>query len=300
MKFIKAFFINFFKFLVVILAVGNLIALFVFEYKIPDFLQPAVSEFYPEEATTEIEEVPAMPTFQINSDPLSYSGNSSLNLLEGVSLVNTDGSISNSDIFVHIKTGTSLTQKIIEYTADTPHGQISAERKLELKNYSGPKLEIPDSLPAITEEQLDTILSAMPTDGTFYADDGYGKDITNAVTVEYTVDLNDPSIIHYIFSITNSFNDTVAISADLTLERTRPVILLSTDSVTIKRNEEFNPLEFIILAEDTDGTSLLQDVKIDGELNLRVPGRYTLTYTVTSDDKITSLPQTLTVIIQPD
>lgn len=300
MKFIKAFFINLFKFLVVMIAVGNLVALFIFEYKIPDFLRPALSEFYPEEVPTQVEEVPAKPMFQFTSDTLTYGGTSTLDLLDGVSLIKSDGSVSNLDIFVHIKTGSSLTQKIIEYTADTSQGQVTAERKLELKNYSGPKLEIPDSLPAITEEQLDTILSSMPTDGTFYADDGYGKDITNAVTAEYTVDLNDPSIIHYIFSITNSFNDTVAISADLTLERTRPVILLSNDSVTLKRNEEFNPLEFIILAEDTDGTSLLQDVKIDGELNLRVPGRYTLTYTVTSHDKITSLPQTLTVIIQPD
>lgn len=300
MKFIKTFFIYLFKFLVVMLAVGNLVALFIFEYKIPDFLRPALSEFYPEEVPTQVEEVPAKPMFQFTSDTLTYGGTSTLDLLDGVSLIKSDGSVSNLDIFVHIKTGSSLTQKIIEYTADTSQGQVSAERKLELKNYSGPKLKLPDSLPEITEEQLDTILSLMPTDGSFYADDGYGKDITNAVTTEYTVDLNDPSIIHYMFSITNSFNDTVAISADLTLERTRPVILLSNDSVTIKRNEDFNPLEFIILAEDTDGTSLLQDVKIDGELNLRVPGRYILTYTVTSHNKITSLPQTLTVIIQPD
>lgn len=300
MKFIKTFFIYLFKFLVVMLAVGNLVALFIFDYKIPDFLRPALSEFYPEQIPTQVEEVPAKPMFQFTSDTLTYDGTSTLDLLDGVSLIKSDGSVSNLDIFVHIKTGSSLTQKIIEYTADTSQGQVSAERKLELKNYSGPKLKLPDSLPEITEEQLDTILSLMPTDGSFYADDGYGKDITNAVTTEYTVDLNDPSTIHYVFSITNSFNDTVSVSADLTLQRTRPVILLSNDFITIERNTEFNPLEYIILAEDIDGTSLLQKVKIDGELNLRVPGQYTLTYTVTSDDKITSLPQTLTVVIQPE
>ena len=300
MKFIKTFFIYLFKFLVVMLAVGNLVALFIFDYKIPDFLRPALSEFYPEQIPTQVEEVPAKPMFQFTSDTLTYDGTSTLDLLDGVSLIKSDGVVSNLDIFVHIKTGSSLTQKIIEYTADTSQGQVSAERKLELKNYSGPKLKLPDSLPEITEEQLDTIVSLMPTDGSFYADDGYGKDITNAVTTEYTVDLNDPSTIHYVFSITNSFNDTVSVSADLTLQRTRPVILLSNDFITIERNTEFNPLEYIILAEDIDGTSLLQKVKIDGELNLRVPGQYTLTYTVTSDDKITSLPQTLTVVIQPE
>ena len=300
MKFIKTFFIYLFKFLVVMLAVGNLVALFIFDYKIPDFLRPALSEFYPEQIPTQVEEVPAKPMFQFTSDTLTYDGTSTLDLLDGVSLIKSDGVVSNLDIFVHIKTGSSLTQKIIEYTADTSQGQVSAERKLELKHYSGPKLKLPDSLPEITEEQLDTILSLMPTDGSFYADDGYGKDITNAVTTEHTVDLNDPSTIHYVFSITNSFNDTVSVSADLTLQRTRPVILLSNDFITIERNTEFNPLEYIILAEDIDGTSLLQKVKIDGELNLRVPGQYTLTYTVTSDDKITSLPQTLTVVIQPE
>lgn len=300
MKFIKAFFIYLFKFLVVMLAVANLIALFVFDYKIPDFLRPALSEFYSEEPSTQVEEVPAKPMFQFASDTLTYDGTKTLDLLDGVSLIKSDGSVSNLDIFVHIKTGSSLSKKIIEYSADTPQGQVTATRALELKNYNGPKLEIPDSLPAITEEQLQNILSYMPNDGSFYADDGYGKDISNAVTIEYAVDFNDPNIVHYVFSITNSFNDTVSVSADLTLERTRPVVLLSEDLVTIQRNAEFNPLEYIVLAADVDGTSLLQEVKIDGELNLRVPGQYTLTYTVTSDDKITSLPQTLTVVIQPE
>lgn len=300
MKFIKAFFINLFKFLVVVLAVGNLVALFVFDYKIPNFLRPALSEFYPEEPSTQVEEVPAKPTIQFASNTLTYDGSSTLDLLEGVSLIDSDGNVSSLDIFVHIKTGSSLTKKIIEYSADTAQGQVTASRALELENYSGPELKIPDTLPEVTEEQLGNILALMPKDGSFSADDGYGKDISNAVTVEYTVDQNDPSIIHYVFSITNSFNDTVSASADLTLERIRPVVLLNDSYVTIARNAEFNPLEYIVLAEDVDGTSLLQEVKIDGALNLRVPGQYTLTYTVTSDDDITSLPQTLTVVICPE
>lgn len=298
MKFIKAFFINLFKFLVVVLAIANLIALFIFEYEIPGFLRPVISEFYSEETSAQAEDVLEEPVFHFTTDTLTYDGTSTLNLLDGVSLTKSDGSVSNLDIFVHIKTGSSLTKKIIEYSADTPQGQVSATRNLELENYSGPVLQIPDTLPEITEEQLNTILSFMPKDGSFYAHDGYGKDISNSVTSDYTINLDDPSIIHYVFSVTNSFNDTVSVFADLTLNRTRPVVLLSDDFVTLEINAEFNPLEYIILAEDVDGTSLLQEVKVDGELNLRVPGRYTLTYTVTSDDQITSLPQTLTIVIQ--
>ena len=320
MKFIKSFFINFLKVLVIVLAVLNLIALFVFDYKIPVFLRPVISEYipeeslsnipeflrpvfseiYPEEVSTEAEVVSENSTFQFESDPLIYDGTTTLDLLDGVSVAASDKNISDLDIFVHIKTGSSLTNKIIEYSVNTFEGQITASRELELKNYSGPTLKIPKTLPEVTEDQLDSILSLMSDDKSFYADDGYGNDISNAVTSEYTIDPNNPSIIHYIFSVTNSFNDTISASADLKIERTRPVILLSTDQVTIRKGDEFNPLEYIVLAEDVDGTSLFEDVIIEGELDLRKPGRYTLSYYVTSYDGTHSLPQTLTVVVQPE
>lgn len=320
MKFIKSFFINFFKVLVVVLAVLNLVALFVFDYKIPEFLRPVISEYipeeslsnipeflhpifsevYPEEVSVEAEVVSEKSTFHFESDPLIYDGTTTLDLLDGVSVTTSDESISDLDIFVHIKTGSSLTNKIVEYSADTLRGQITATRELELKNYSGPALKIPDTLPDITEDQLNSILSLMSSDEGFYADDGYGNDISNAVTAEYTIDSSNPSIVHYIFSVTNSFNDTVSVSADLTVERTRPVILLSTDQVTIRKGDEFNPLEYIVLAEDVDGTSLFEDVSIEGELDLRTPGRYTLSYYATSYDGTHSLPRTLTVVVQPE
>ena len=221
MKKNKSIFFRIFKFLVVAAALINLAALFLFDYKIPDFLTPSKESSVQEKEVSSVEEPSGEYSIEMLSDSFSYDGTGTLDLLNGVTLKGPEGTVSNAKIFAHIKTGDSLSRKIVEYTADTPQGQVSASRNLKLDNYKGPSITLPSVLPQIEANQLDSILTAMPSDGSFRADDGYGNDITGSVKASYTADPDDASLIHYVFTITNSYNDSVSVAADLKMVNTK-------------------------------------------------------------------------------
>lgn len=297
MKRAKRIIFGIFKLLVVVLAVGNLAALFLFDYKIPDFLKSLEKEAAEESEVSEQEEAGPGYSIQMDSDTLTYNGTGTLDLLKGVSLVASDGTVSDADIFAHIKTGDSVSQKIINYTADTDQGQVTASRTLKLQNYNGPSIQLPDTLPQVEDEQLDSIMTIMPSDGSFRADDGYGNDITGAVTASYTIDENDSSVVHYVFTVTNSYNDTVSAAADLSLTRTKPVITLKEYAVTIPLNSSFSALSYVATAEDVDGSSLFTRIQIQGTVNTAQAGDYILTYFVTSPSGVTSATKELKVTV---
>lgn len=291
-----------FKAAVVVLALCNLIALFVFQYELPGI--PAAA---PKETSDIPEDVGAAESaseetaysFAFDEDPLVYDGTSRLDLLDGVSIISPDGpSTADAKIFAHIKTGTSVSKKIIEYSADTADGRISAQRNLELTGYKGPSIKCPDSLPQMETSQLDSVLALLPSDGSFSADDGFGNDITASVKASWERDASDSNLIHFTFSVTNSFNDTVSAQRDFTLIRTKPIIALSESAVTIDLNSAFNALNYVTAAEDVDGTSLFQTILINGTVNTQEAGEYVLTYTASSPSGAVSDPAELIVTVK--
>ena len=236
-------------------------------------------------------------TFFFDPEVLTYSGGTGLNLLHGVSLTAPDGTVSNSGISTEIYSGGLPSQKIVRYSANTSTGLITAYRSLELLNYKGPSITLPTTLPEIDELLLDSVLSILPPNGSFHADDGYGNDITSAITFSHTQDENKPGIVHYTFKVTNLFHDTATVEADFQLANPRPVIVLTTDSVTIPAGSPFVPLAYVRMALDTDGNSLLHLIQVSGEIDTQVPGTYTVYYNVSSNDS-TALTRTLTVTVE--
>lgn len=236
-------------------------------------------------------------TFFFNPEVLTYNGSTDLNLLYGVSLTAPDGTVSNSGISAEIYSGVLPSQKIVRYSANTSTGLITAYRSLELLNYNGPSITLPATLPEIDELLLDSVLSILPADGSFRADDGYGNDITSAITFSHTQDENKPGIVHYTFKVTNRFHDTATVEADFQLANPRPVIVLTTDSVTIPAGSPFVPLAYVRMALDTDGNSLLHLIQVSGEIDTQKPGTYTVYYNVSSNDN-TALTRALTVTVE--
>lgn len=282
-----------------IVAAANLAGLFFFHYGI----SPVLAERPEADAVSEIPEGTANAEdsgyeFTFDSDTLTYDGSSDLDLLDGVSLTDPDGNALDAEIFARITTGDSLSEKIVIYSADTSAGQLTASRELKLENYSGPTFTLPDPLPKIAESALPSVLSAMPDDGSFRAEDGYGNDISSAVTFRYNRSETEPSKVHYVFKVTNMFNDTVSVEADFTISDPRPLITLTESAVTVEANTPFSPEAYIASAVDTDGSSLLQSVTVKAPANMDEPGTYTLTYTVTGKDGRTSLPARLNVTVE--
>lgn len=285
------------KIILTIIALLNLAALFLFHYELPGFLSAAGNEPSDEARETTAPAAGASASgysFQFDTDPLVYDGQTGLDLLSGVTLVSSDGQTSDAEIYAQIMSGDSLSRKTIEYSADTENGQVTASRGLELSAYAGPSISLPEELPDLEESQIDSVLSLLSG---LYADDGYGNDITDSVTASYTMG-EDGMTLHYTFSVTNLFNDTATAAADLSLTASKPVIRLTDTAVTIPAGSSFEPLAYVDSAVDVDGSSLSHRIYIRGSVDTETPGIYTLTYTATSEDGTASDPRELTVTVQ--
>lgn len=282
---------------IVILALGNLAALFLFQYKLPAFFQTQ-KETKPSPETREDSTNEVRYFIHLDTDTLTYDGTAALNLMQGVSLVSSDGKTPDSTVFAHIKTGNSLSQKIIEYSADTADGRITASRILDLSHYSGPSIILPDALPQIEEDELDSMLEALSKEESIHADDGYGNDITASVVCSYKQEAAHPDRIYYTFTVTNIFNDSFSAEASLTLDRTRPVIILSETTVTVPLHSDFDALSYVEDVIGTDGLSLLHLISIDGTVDTDAEGIYVLTFTAANSKGISAVPKKLTVIVK--
>ena len=288
--------VSIFKIAIVGLAIINLMALFVFEYEVPEILK-----FWDKKDEVIINESDNADTsayfITFESEELVYDGTNELNLMSGVSVNKPDGPVTNTEVFANIVTADSLNQKEVVYSIDAPDGQVKASRKLTLVNYTGPSLVLPETMPEVKEADLDTYVTLMPTDGTFVAKDGYGKDITAQVSADYTIDAANPTVVHFVFSVTNMFNDRVAVPADITIDSDRPILVLKQSLVTIAKGGSFQPLDYIEKAETQSGADLLHTMAVEGNVDVNTPGKYSITYTV-EDNGIKSVPQKLEVVVE--
>lgn len=293
------------KICIIAFSIINLTALFLFHYELPNFLS-----FSPSKSKENITEVSSLNdsetsqdtevtySIQFDTESLTYNGTDKLNLLNGVSIVSTDGSTTSAEIFAHIITGDSLTHKEIIYSADMPNGQISSSRKLILENYNGPSIHLPTELPELSEKDLDNMLEYLQSDDAIFADDGFGNDITDSISMSYSIDDTNPSIVHYTFTITNLYNDTTSVSTDLVIDSDRPILVLKQKELTIPAGSRFRALDYVEKAEDAHGNSLFQRISIEGKVDNNTPGTYTLTYIAITTDGTTSVPQNLIVIVE--
>lgn len=277
------------------IAVLNLVALFLFQYTLPDFSLPTIPDPFLLSGDASSGETDSQYFFEFEDDTLTYDGSGTLDLLEGVTLMSPDGALPPDTIYARIRTESASSQKLIEYTADTDGGQISATRKLQLSNYAGPAIHLPAELPTLSDPE--DALETLRADEAFYAKDGFDNDITSSISVTYTVDNDDPFLVHYTFSITNSLNDTATADADISLEA-KPMITLSEDTVTLSIGESFSPLRYVASAVDANGKSMTNYIGVENPVNTRTPGTYTVTYTIYAPDGSASAPAELTVIVK--
>lgn len=286
-----------FKTIIVGLAIINLIALFVFDYEIPETIK-----FWDKGNETVIDEQDESDasaySITFDSEELVYDGTAELNLMSGVTVNGPEGPVTDLEVFANIVTADSLNEKEIVYSVDAPDVQVTATRKLTLVNYTGPSLVLPETMPEVEEADLDTYITLMPTDGTFSAKDGYGKDITAQVAADYTIDASNPTVVHFVFSVTNMFNDKVSVPADITIDSDRPILVLSHSSITVAKGSSFQPLDYIEKAESQQGADLLHTVAVEGNVDVNTSGKYILKYTVTNDNGISSIPQELEVVVE--
>ena len=314
------------KWTITLVAVGNLIFLFVFDYKLPiksetisaDLLETDVSERQtresasPESETfqsteTETESPPSETTtepsleFQITEKTLTYDGSSELNLLDGVSLVDTAGNThTDVEIFSSIKPGTNSKEKIIEYSASNFNGtRITAKRTLQLGyDYPGPMIELHGEIAAIPAEELSSILQILHGSQLITANDGFGKDISTSITASAPSFPDDSNVAIVTLSVTNLVNDSCAVDVIVPLLADGPTIQLTTSQVYLKIGESFSFYDYIASAVDANGNDLHRNIILDGSVNTSTAGTYVLKFSCFDSSGELSPIKTLTVIVE--
>ena len=122
--------------------------------------------------------------FGFDPDTLIYDGIGDIDFLQGVTLEGYNEEQLKKMVYIRISTGDSLSEKIIEYTADTDDGRVRSMRNLLLRNYNGPSIVLPDEMPTVTMGTVDHIKDLMPEGKTYRVDDGFGNDAREHVQID--------------------------------------------------------------------------------------------------------------------
>lgn len=214
--------------------------------------------------------------FVFDPETLVYDGTGDIDFLEGVTLEGYNAEQLKKMVYIRISTGDSLSEKNIEYTADTDDGRVRSMRKLLLRNYNGPSIMLPDEMPTVTMGTVDHIADLMPEGKTYQVDDGFGNDMRAHVQIDAARSPVNSSEVNYTFILENAFGDRTVAKADAIISDVPATIILTDTAVTVKTGEYFDPYDFILSATAADGSSIMGEVLCD-EIDTSIPGNTSLT-----------------------
>ena len=215
--------------------------------------------------------------FGFDPDTLIYDGTGDIDFLQGVTLEGYNEEQLKKMVYIRISTGDSLSEKIIEYTADTEEGRVRSMRNLLLRNYNGPSIVLPDALPTVTMGTVDNIADLMPEGRTYRVDDGFGNDMRAYVQIEAARSPINSAEENYTFILENEFGDRTVAQADTIISDVPATIVLTDASASVRAGDFFDPYDFILSATAADGSSIMNEVICD-ELDTSIPGEYLVTY----------------------
>lgn len=163
-------------------------------------------------------------------------------------------------------------------------------------NYTGPSITLESNLPDIDQEDLSRLPSVLHDLGLLSADDGTGKDLSHAITYEYSHVQDRDFDVN--FKVKNTYGDSASKTARVTVNIKKPILLLTEDHITISKGDSFDAKEHIEEAIDTDGRDITEFVVTSGTVKTKVPGSYEVEYSVTSQEESSLGTARLTVIVQ--
>lgn len=334
---LKHFFRSVFKWVIALLAVGNLVYLFVFDYQLPGFIQSrlpetvvttvtpkTISDTIAESADSASSSADSSAsgsdtsedasagstgsslTIEFPEEELYYDGSGSLDLIAGVTVLTADGKeYSNMGLFTTIKSSKMPNEKIIEYAITDSNGkQVTAERTLKLSSdYSGPSIDLSDEPTGVSQSDLARIEDLLVEEGILHADDGFGRDISSSVTSEASP-IADTDQYEIALSVTNMLNDSyvkkfyVTVSDAGTTPTSGPVLTLTKTDVFLEVGDSFTFQDYIESAKDDDGTELFQSISVNGSVDTNTPGTYELDMYCSNYSGETSPIVTLTVHVE--
>lgn len=286
------------KYILTTAAAINLILLFVFHYELPSFVQHKLNKRQEKIQTSSAAQSKDTLTIHFDSDEIVYSGKGDLNLTKGVTVTKGNNVEVKAELYSEIKAGKNRSTKIITYTAKDAYGNMgTADRTLILKKYKSPSIKITDDYPSIDDTELDSITEIFRDSEAIIALDGYSNNITSSLETMYTITDASATQIQIDFKITNMFGDTATKTLETDLNRTGPLLTLTTDVAKVALGTTFNPVNYIDSATNKAGQDISPLVTTEGDINTRKPGTYVLTYKLTDDEGNEAEARTLKIIV---
>mgnify|MGYP004683778723 FL=1 len=126
-------------------------------------------------------------SFSFNPTELKYDGSGKFDPMIGVSVTDSKGHDVTKRVVTELKQTDKTERKKIEYRIYNRDGSYkTAERDLILENYSGPSVSFSGAGALFLAQTEDDLLSEILRLGLAKADDGYGNDITDSITVSFS------------------------------------------------------------------------------------------------------------------
>ena len=279
------------------LAVINLVLLFVFDYKVPGFSQ-LITKIENNrdhiEGVQEAVDTNSNVTFAYDSDTLVYDGKKAFDAVADVTVLDEDGNELDSSFLKASITGE--TDKEVVYTYESDDGQFygTENRPLSLENYEGPMITLDTKISKVlTDDNLGKLTDVYKD--VYVAKDGFGKDITDQVTITAVPSEESKDTFDVLFSVTNQFGDTAQADLVADVNFKIPHLKLSKTEVSLKRNSAFEPTDYILYAIDYDGTDLLESVEYEDEVDMSTLGDYQVEYNLSNDEGDAVKTKVLTV-----
>ena len=206
----------------------------------------------------------------IFDDDLVYDGTGELDLLDGVSAQGEDGTDLTNRL--NAKIVLAGNDKEIRYSVSGENGQIVyKERDLVLKNYQGPAIIANDHL-SFDAKDLSNLVTVLNERGELKGLDGFGKDITNQIT--YQREKVSDGIYRLTFTLNNIYLDSTSLTvkANISGAISDPILELYRSSIELDVGSVFYPEDYIKIANDENGNSIKDQVKISSLPNTMHPG----------------------------
>ena len=281
------------------LAAANLILLFVFNYNVPGFsyvihkLENYRDHVEGVDGTTA--EADNTVIFEYDNDTYTYAGKGEFDPTIDVTVKSMAGNELSKDFLSSSVTGEASKQIVYSYKSEDGQYYGTTNRDLKLENYNAPVVVLHGTAPVLTDGNLAKVADLCK--GIYTASDGYGKDITDSVTVTAVPDTQYNGEFIVKFSVTNIFGDTAQNELRTTTEFKEPHMKLTKTEVSIPRGESFDPYAYVLYAVDADGSNLMDLVDYTGDVDTFVAGDYEVKYNLESPSGKAVKTKTLTVHI---
>lgn len=222
----------------------------------------------------------ALKEYTISFDTSELKYKNGVDFMDGVSVLSEDGQDLTSFVTVSCKPTDNKSKKVLTYSINKAGYKISSfERTLVLdSSYEGPSIEVVGSSFEIPLDQVKNLSSLISSSNVVETNDGFGAPCSITATLQD----KDLSIGDYVATVTaqNIFGDTA--SAKITVSITKPessIIKLSASSITIKKGDSFEPMDYVLSAEK-DEYGDLKDIVICNRIDTSKAGIYTVEYRI--------------------